>query len=124
MAPPLEGSRAVFTALDWIGAALAGAVALALGLFPIVGRAFGGMFEDLGARAALPLLTRLATSGWFPPALAIPAVAALALAVRPGPLGPRRGLVVGAFLLGAAGLATCLVGVYLPVFALAGAVKE
>lgn len=29
-----------------------------------------------------------------------------------------------AFVFGAAGLASCLVGVYLPVFALAGAVKE
>ena len=92
--------------------------------FPIAGRSFAGMFEDMGSRATLPLLTRLATSAWFPLVLALPVAAFLVFGRQAcRPLQRRRAWVVGAFVLGGFAFGLCLVGVYLPVFAVAGAVK-
>jgi hypothetical protein len=112
-----------FTSLDWIGVVVAAFSALVLAMFPLAGEAFAVMLKDFGSADDLPVLTRLATSTWFPMALAFPVIAALLTGVRGrGPIARRRAWIVAAFVLGCAGFAVCLVGVYLPVFALAGAV--
>jgi len=121
--PPVVESPQSFTILDWIGALVTGGSVFGLVGFPLVGSTYVGMYEDFGASASLPLLTRLVISGWFPPLLAATAAAPLALGLRPSrPLAQRRLWVVGAFLLGWGALGLCVVGLYLPIFALAGAV--
>ena len=42
---------------------------------------------------------------------------------RAVPLPRRRAFVVGAFVLGGVGFGLCLVGIYLPIFAIAAALK-
>jgi hypothetical protein len=122
MPSTIEGHSS-FSALDWTGALLAGFGVLGLLGFPLVGRTYAGMFEDFGAHAALPRLTRLATSVWFPCVLSLPAIASLMLGFRRRPIAQRRLCVVGATVLGWGALALCVVGLYLPIFALAGAVR-
>ncbi len=113
-----------FTILDWLGTVAAGFSVVGLLLFPIAGWSFAGMFEDMGSRASLPLLTRLATSAWFPLALAVPVVVSLAFGLRASTrLSRRLAWVVGAVILVGAAFGLCLIGTYLPVFAIAGAVK-
>jgi hypothetical protein len=113
-------AREPLTTLDSIGAALAGFTSLGLLAFPIAGRSFATMFEDFGSRVQLPLLTRLATSIWFPPTLGV-LVAAWVVAGIVGrlPMSQRRGCIVGAFIGGCVGIALCLIGAYLPIFELA-----
>jgi hypothetical protein len=111
-----------FGVLDGLGAALAALGALALATFPTAGGNFAAMFEDFGSLSELPLLTRLATTTWFP--LLLAATVAGMLGVGFGRRAPaRRYWLLGAVVLGAAGFALCLVGVYLPIFAIAGAIK-
>lgn len=118
-----DRDASAFTVLDWIGVVLAGLAAVGLLGFPIVGASFGGMYGDFGSQA-LPLLTRLAVSLWFPPLLGALVAAAIAVAVtRRASLTVRRGLVVGAFVVGAVSLASCCVAVYLPIFQLAGQIR-
>ena len=122
----IQGARTTqsFTALDWIGASVAGFPALGLLLFPLAGRAFASMFRDMGSPDRLPTLTRLAVSGWFPPLLGLLVVTAGANCLRDAlPLPTRRAFIIGAFLLGAVGLGLCLLGAYLPIFSIANAVK-
>ncbi len=125
--PDNTPSRALeeeFTVLDWIGAIVAGSFSLALLLFPIAGQTFSSMFRDFGSSDQLPLLTQAAVSSWFPIALAAVALATLARGIRATiPLRRRRKWVVCAFLLGGFGFGLCLVGAYLPIFSLAGAVR-
>lgn len=111
------------TALDWIAALVAGTNLVALLAFPVIGRSFGAIFQDLGG-ANLPLLTRLATSFWFPGAMAVPGAAALAMALRAKvPLATRRAWIIGAFATAVAGLALCGLGLYLPLFRIGDAIK-
>jgi len=118
-------SAAPLTALDWIGAALAWLLALALLLFPLVVLpSFRAMFSDLGGE--LPQLTRLVLTPW--PALGLGATAAASTAagvalLRSG-VGLRRGLIVAGFFVALLGLGLCLAGVYLPIVELAGAVTS
>lgn len=112
-----------FTVLDWIGVVLAAFSAVGLLLFPVAGRTFAGMYKDFGSSGDLPGLTRLATSAWFPPLLALFVGASIAMGLRRRPLGVRRAWVVSAFVLGGVSFGLCLVGAYLPVFAIAGAVR-
>lgn len=113
-----------FTILDWVGAVVAGFSALGLLAFPVAGRSFATMFKDLGSPERLPALTRLAISGWFPVVLGLVVGAGVTFGVRrASALGRRRAWIVGAFVVGGVGFALCLVGVYLPIFAVAGAVK-
>lgn len=121
----MQSQVQAFTVLDWLGTVVAGFSALALAMFPITGRSFAGMFNDLGSRAELPLLTRLATTTWFPLLLVIPVVTTLALGLRGRhALSTRRLWIVSAFLLGGVSFAVCLVGVYLPIFSIAGAIVD
>ncbi len=117
--------RESFTTLDWVGTIVAAFAGVGLLLFPLAGRSYAAMYRDFGSHEQLPALTKLATSGWFPTVLATVVVSCMVLGVfRPGtPLSVRRAWIVGAFLVGCAGFALCLVGTYLPVFALAGAVR-
>lgn len=123
-APPnMDHSQESFTTFDWVGVILTGFATLGLLLFPFVGRTFSVMFEDLSDKGALPLLTRLATSAWFPLLLALPGGVGLALCLqRRRPLGHRRACIVGAFVFCGIAIALCIVGVYLPLFKLADAV--
>ena len=114
----------VFTALDWVGAAAAGFVGLALLAFPIAGRNFAAMYRSFGSRESLPRLTLLAVSWWFPLALGVVVVAIVALASgRRLSLPARRACVLAAFVAGCAGVALCMIGAYLPIYELAGAVN-
>jgi hypothetical protein len=107
-----------------MGIVIASFAAIGLMLFPVAGATFSGMFKDVGAGKDLPLLTKLATSAWFPLLLVLPIVACLALGLRrKSPLVVRRAWIVGAFALGCVSFALCLVGMYLPVFAIANAVR-
>lgn len=121
---PQDTAPEGFTVLDWIGAVLSAFGVLGLLVFPIAGRTFARMYDDVSGSSDLPIVTRLATSVWFPLLLAIPAIACLALALRRGTaLRRRRALVVGAFLSSATSFGVCLVGVYLPLFTLARAIR-
>jgi hypothetical protein len=114
----------IWTSGDIIGAVLAATPIVVLLLFPLLwGRAFARLFDDLGA-AKLPLLTRVATSWWAPLTGAIGAGALLGASLRRGVrMGTRRWLVVGSFFVGAACMVALFVGLYLPLFALAGSIK-
>ena len=117
-------AREPFTVLDWVGTVAAGFSFVSLLTFPIAGRAFASMFESVGTPASMPLLTQLATSIWFPLLLALPVGACLGLGLRlHRPLPTRRALVVSAFVLGCLFFGLCLIGTYLPIFAIASAVK-
>jgi MFS family permease len=112
-----------FTVGDWIGTVIAGFAATGLLLFPVVGRSFASMFRDFGDANELPALTRLAISGWFPAALGITAVVGLGAGTRRSArLSRRRAFIVAAFIVGCVGIGLCLVGVYLPIFSIAGKV--
>jgi hypothetical protein len=57
-------------------------------------------------------------------ALALPVAAALVFALRGDlALRTRRACIVAAFILGGIAFAVCVIGVYMPVFSLAEAVK-
>jgi hypothetical protein len=112
-----------FTVLDWIGAVLTCFSAMALVSFPIAGREFGSMYQDFGATDP-PLLSKLAISAWFPPVLGAVVVAMITLGLRPrASLTQRRAFFVSGFIFGCLSFAICLVGLYLPLFQMAGAIK-
>ena len=101
-------TRQELTALDWIGASVALLMTLGLLYFPFVGRTFASMFSDFGT-ASLPLPTRLATSWWFPMALACVAGGGVARGLRrSGTLADRRVWIVGSFLFAGLGMAFAL----------------
>ncbi len=119
--PPLEP----FTVLDRIGTGITVFPVAALLFFhALAGRAFAQMFRDFGALGALPPLTALSISWWFPAVLGLAPLGALVRGVLAGtPVPERRTWIVGAFLMACVGLAVCTAGVYLPIFDLAGKIK-
>ncbi len=117
-------SQSAFTVLDWIGWILTGVCVMGLALFPIVGQNFSRMFDDFASRSNLPLLTELAVSYWFPPALAISAGAFLVIGLRTRlSLFQRRVLVIFAFVIACGASAICLKGLYMPIVAVADAIS-
>ena len=112
-----------FSTLDRMGTVAALFAALALLSFPIFGHNFATMFQDFGSPEHLPTLTRLAVTWWFPVSLGLLVTAVILAGGSPLPLKVRRACIVVAFLVGCIGLGLCVVGVYLPVFQLADAVK-
>jgi hypothetical protein len=112
------------TALDGIAVFLTGLLAAGLVAFPFaVGRSFERLFADFGATSP-PALTRLVLSVWFPCALGALVAGGPVLACIPAvPLVYRRRVLVAAFVLGCVSVGVCLVGLYLPVFALAEGIK-
>lgn len=116
--------REELTALDGIAIVVVGLATAALLVFPVlVGAPTAAMFRDFGGE--LPALTHFTTSWYGPPSLAIIAAipAALGAGSRRSPVGARRLAIVVAFTLALFALAVCFVGVYLPIFAVAGAVS-
>ena len=112
-----------FSALDWIGAAAASIGGMSLFALALTSRSFADIFHDFGG--PLPALTRLAISRWFPTLLGGLVGVGVALGLRPSAsLGARRAWIVAAFLVSAAGFALCLIGFYLPVFEMAGSIRE
>jgi hypothetical protein len=111
------------TALDWIGAVVASLGGLFCFQFPfLVGRSFKQMFAELGG--PLPTITQLGLTVWFPIVLGMIPMSVLALALfRKAPLGARRALIVGAFILSLVSSGLCLYAVYAPIFEIAGAIK-
>jgi hypothetical protein len=110
------------TPLDRFGFLLGGLGVVGLATFPIVGRRYAAMFSDFGGQ--LPTLTLLAISWWFPVLLALVDVCLLAAFAGPWlPLRSRRASIVAALLVAGVGFALCVVGLYLPIFSLAGAIK-
>jgi hypothetical protein len=120
-----RGGLAELAVLDWIGlVVVAPSVVFLLAAPLVVTPAFAAMFADFGSSSSLPAITRLAMSWWLPPVLAgVPLALVLAALTGRRPLGARRLLGVVAFLSGAAGAALYLVGMYAPVYAIAGAIR-
>jgi hypothetical protein len=109
--------------LDVAGLVLSTFGAIGLFLFPLASAPFGAMFKDLG-NAELPLLTRVALTTWFPISLGGLAVACAFLGARlRGSLSRRRALILVAVIAAAGGMIACVIGMYLPIFTLAGSIK-
>lgn len=113
--------RSSLTALDWIGGVVALAATFSLAAFSGIGGTFAAMYTDLGG--PLPALTRLVLEAWFPLALALVPGGMLGAAARVRGLGACRALIVLAFVVATASLVLCIVGAYLPIFAVSGAVQ-
>jgi NhaP-type Na+/H+ or K+/H+ antiporter len=99
-------------------------VLLVIALGPrMVQQSFAGMFRDFGAAQDLPSLTRFALSIWFGPAVALPG----ALASIRSLFAPRRSWPLAAIIISVTlfflGLALLLIGLYLPIFAIADKIK-
>lgn len=121
---PPDDAPEQLTPFDWLGACLAGLPAFALLAFPVQGRRFAAMFADFGAQKDLPVLTRLAVSVSFPVALGLLVVVLIGAGVTlRAPLAARRACIIAGFVLGVGAFALCLVGLYLPIFSLAGNIK-
>ena len=117
-----ERGRMDLTALDWIGAVVAGLGVLFLFQFPLMSAHFAKMFADFGGE--LPAVTRLGLTLWFPMILGAMPLVWLVAALGPWfRLGVRRALIVFAFVEGLASAAFCLYAMYAPIFALAAAIK-
>lgn len=116
---------AELTVLDWNGLVfVVPPVVLLLIASPVVTPAFAEMFASFGPESGLPAITRLVMSWWLPPLLAaVPLALVIAAATGRRPIGTRRLLGVAAFLCGAAGAALYLVGMYAPIYAIAGSVQ-
>jgi hypothetical protein len=110
---------------DGIAVAITGMQAACLMAFPwVVGQSFAQMYLEFGAAGGLPLLTRLALSIPFPMSLgATTAIGPVLGCISAVPLSSRRVALVAAFLFGCAAIAVCMVGVYQPMFDLAGKIK-
>jgi hypothetical protein len=113
------------TALDGIAVLLTALLAAVLVAFPfVVAPHYEAMFRDFGA-SPLPPLTRLVLSARIPIGLGATTATSAVLGCVPAiPRGVRRGVIVGAFVIGCAGIAVCLVGLYLPIFRLADSIQE
>jgi hypothetical protein len=114
-----------FSALDWIGVAVTVLGISWLAYFTLrVRTAFLQMFADFGTLAELPAVTRLASSPYFAPAIALaPATLLVASVVGRRGLRVRRAFVVAAFLLVVAEIGFCLWAMYAPIFQVANAIK-
>jgi hypothetical protein len=113
------------TTLDWIAVAMVGMMVAKLGLvIPfLLAPTFRAMFADLGGD--LPWLTRGVVAGWLPVALATVPSALLVVGVAKRSLSVkvRRAALVAGFAAGAAAIALCLAGLYLPVLEMAGNIR-
>lgn len=108
------------TAGDWIGVVLVGLCAVFCFQFPfIVGPPFAKMFRDFGS--ALPPLTELGLTTWFPLMLGLnPASVAFYAVAGQHSLKRRRALIVGAFVLGMIAVSVLVAAMYQPAFQIAG----
>ena len=118
------GRLSELTALDWIAVCLAAGGTLFCFQFPFfTAPQFALMFRDFGG--ALPLITRLALTLWFPLAWGTVPLFILGGALSgQRTLGSRRVMIVAAFLFNLLAGGVCLYAMYAPIFELAGKIKE
>ena len=111
------------TAGDWIGVILVGLCVLFCFQFPLVmGPAYARMFTDFGS--ALPPLTELGLTTWFPLMLGLnPASIAFYAVAGPHPMGRRRLLIVVAFGMGLVAVGVLIAAMYQPIFSIAGQIE-
>jgi hypothetical protein len=117
-------AASALTVLDWIGVAVTVLAVVAVMLVPhVVAPPFVAMYEEF--EAALPSITILVVSGWFPLLLGQLPLAALLWAVlrRHSLLAARMGVLAG-FLLSLGCSALVWYGLYAPIFELAGAIDD
>ncbi len=112
-------------ALDGIALFLTGLLTACILAFPfLVAPSFAAMFRDFGGFNSLPALTKLVLTRWFPLTLGATAAIGPVLACVPSiPAVHRRWVLVASFVFGCAAMGVCVVGMYAPIFALAGAIK-
>jgi hypothetical protein len=111
------------TSSDWVAAVVASLgtmfcceVALS------IGPRFKKLFEGFGGE--MPVLTQLVCMPWFPLLFGLTSACMVAVAlVGKTSLGFRRGLIVGASFISLSASALCLHGLYIPIFAIADAIK-
>lgn len=119
---PSTTKLAAFTVMDWVGVVGAGLAVLGLLAFPMVAASFSAMYADFGG-SSLPALTNFVTLPFTPLLLASVPLGLLIFGLRPGvSLGHRRVQVVAAFVLSWIFVAVSVVGLYLPIFEIAGAI--
>jgi hypothetical protein len=118
-----ESDEERLQSLDIAGIVTSALGAIGLFLFPLASAPFAAMFKDLGG-AELPVLTRVALTAWFPLLLGgIASTCAFLGARLRGSISRRRALIVVAVLVAGAGVIACVIGMYLPIFTLAGSIK-
>ena len=117
---PIKAQR--FSGLDGIALLAAACVIAGLLVFPV--GSFRQMFYDFGSRDAMPLATRFVLWPGSRIVLASPAMTAVAVGLRlcHSPASRRTWFAV-AVILGLIGASVCLVSMYLPIFAVARAIK-
>jgi uncharacterized BrkB/YihY/UPF0761 family membrane protein len=109
------------TAVDMVAAVVAALAAIALAVFPFIAASFARVFRDLGGE--LPLFTRIVLVPWQP-VLALASAGLIVFGLRSRrPLRQRRVALASAFALAFFGFAANVIGLYLPIFALAGSIK-
>ncbi len=115
--------RSQLTAFDWIGIVLVAVVASLLFTVPIASApTFEKMFREFSVE--LPPLTRLVLRPWFAIGGGLASLATCALAAKRSlSIAKRRLFIVLGFVVGLAAIALCLIGLYLPVFQLAGSIQ-
>lgn len=118
-----ELRRRQLTIVDWIGVLVVALGVAFLMVFPFaVADRFAAVFRELGG--PLPAVSRLVLTPWFSPAVALVPVGLLVAAFTRRPsLGVWRALVAGAFATVLVSTTVCMVGLYAPIVALAGAIK-
>ncbi|MEM9187932.1 MAG: hypothetical protein AAGF12_02055 [Myxococcota bacterium] len=119
---PDNASSSRLQPADWVALAIAGMLALALLVFPLVGRRFREMYLDFGA-VELPGLTVFAIEPFGTAGVGVFCLLLLGFGAAPVGRSFRRGAIGTALVLGATVLIAAGVGLYLPVFQLAGAIS-
>jgi hypothetical protein len=114
-----------FTVLDWIGVAVVAVAAATLASFPLtIAPTWRGMLDEVGG--GVPTFTALVLGLWWAPTLGLVAAGCVATAIglrEQVTLSRRRLFVVVGFVVALVGVGITIVGVYLPVLAMADAVK-
>jgi hypothetical protein len=106
---------------DYVAAIVAGLASVALAVFPFIAASFARVFKDLGGE--LPLFTRIVLVPWQP-VLALGGAALIVFGLRARtPVRRRRVALASAFALAFFAFTANVVGLYLPIFALAGQIK-
>ena len=110
---PRERAYRSFTVLDWIGVAMATFFGLSPILIRLVGvPAFASMFEEF--EAALPIITRISFTWWFPLIMSGIAIAAVTAAIFGKRLAVSRLVGALAFILALGVIAFYFFALYAP----------
>jgi len=113
--PAHPGKLAV---IEWIGSAAAVLMIMLTMTFAMP--VWRTMFREFGSLDDLPLLTRIVLVPWSIPVITLPAVAAIAMALRAlRRPAQRRRWILAAVILACLGLAVCVVATRLPSFMVA-----